>query len=155
MLNHDRYRLVDKLGYGGYSTIWLARDVRKGKYVAVKVATANTSTSMHETSLLRFLGNSPSRTVAGIIPQLIDDFWVVGPNGRHRCIVTPLAQMSLFNSTEASTSGLFRPRVAQSIIAQLIRGVAHIHSKDNVHGGKLCALDELRLADTIPRYPFR
>lgn len=43
--------------------------------------------------------------------------------------------MSLLDAREASTSGLFRPNVARSIIAQLIRGVAFLHSQDIVHGG--------------------
>jgi len=43
--------------------------------------------------------------------------------------------MSLFDAREASTFGLFRPHVAQSIIAQLIHGVAFLHSEDIVHGG--------------------
>lgn len=38
---HDRYRIVDKLGFGGYSTIWLAQDRYQEEYVAVKVGIAN------------------------------------------------------------------------------------------------------------------
>lgn len=34
---HNRYQVVQSLGYGTYSTIWLARDITYGKYVAIKV----------------------------------------------------------------------------------------------------------------------
>lgn len=80
--------------------------------MAVKVTTADTSAYTHEASLIQSLGNSPSRPGEGIVPPLIDEFWVSGPNGKHRCIVTPPAQMSLFDAREASTSELFRPKVA-------------------------------------------
>ncbi|KAK1145863.1 hypothetical protein N8T08_003809 [Aspergillus melleus] len=115
-LNDGRYRLVDKLGYGGYSTIWLARDLQRAK------------------------------TGSEIIPPLIDEFWAVSPNGKHRCIVTPPAQMSLFDAREASTFGLFQPKVARSIIAQLIRGVAFLHSEDIVHG-------DLHLGNILVQFP--
>ena len=134
-LNDGRYRLVDKLGYGGYSTIWLARDLQRARYVAVKAITADASSCTPEASLMHSLGNSPSTTGGEIIPPLLDEFWVTGPNGKHKCIVTPPAQMSLFDAREASTFGLFQPKVAQSIIAQLIRGLAFLHSNDIVHGG--------------------
>jgi serine/threonine-protein kinase SRPK3 len=134
-LDCGRYRLVHKLGYGGYSTTWLARDRQRPRYVAVKVITADTSGCSPEVRLLYSLGNSPSRPGREIIPALIDDFWITGPNGKHRCIVTSPAQMSLFDAKEASTFGLFRPKVAQSIIAQLIRGVAFLHHENIVHGG--------------------
>lgn len=134
-LDEGRYRLVDKLGYGGYSTIWLARDLRRARYVAVKAITADASTYTPEASLLCSLGNSPPGPGSEILPRLLDEFWIAGPNGKHRCIVTPPARMSLFDAREASTFGLFRPNVARSIIAQLIRGVAFLHSQDIVHGG--------------------
>lgn len=38
---HERYRIVNKLGYEGYSTVWLARDTRLERYVAVKVGIAD------------------------------------------------------------------------------------------------------------------
>ena len=38
---NDRYRVVHKLGHGSYSTVWLARDERLQRLVAVKVSTAD------------------------------------------------------------------------------------------------------------------
>lgn len=46
MLN-ERYRVVDKLGFGGYSTIWLAQDTYLMRYVAVKVGISDAL--LHET----------------------------------------------------------------------------------------------------------
>ncbi|KGO74828.1 hypothetical protein PITC_031060 [Penicillium italicum] len=144
-LGNARYRVIDKLGYGGYSTIWLARDLQMARYVAVKVVTADAS-GTQEASLISSLGNAPSRPGKRVIPPLIDTFWVDGPNGKHMCIVTPPAQMSLFDAKEASTFGLFRPKVAQSIIAQLIHGVAFLHSERIVHG-------DLHLGNILVQFP--
>ncbi|PWY73380.1 kinase-like protein [Aspergillus eucalypticola CBS 122712] len=105
-LDEGRNRLVDKLGYGGYSTIWLARDLHRARYVAVKAITADASTSTSEASLLSSLGNSQPGLGNEIIPRLLDEFWIAGPNGKHRCIVTPPARMSLFDAKEASTLDL-------------------------------------------------
>lgn len=134
-LHDGRYEIVDKLGYGGYSTIWLARDLQGFKYVAVKVITADSSNSMNGPSLTSLLGSALSKPGRDTIRPLIDEFWASGPNGKHRCIVTRPAQMSLFEAKEASIFGLFRPNIAQSIIAQLIRGVAFLHGENIVHGG--------------------
>lgn len=40
---HDRYIIADKLGFGGYSTVWLARDTLQNKYVALKINTSGVS----------------------------------------------------------------------------------------------------------------
>lgn len=63
-----RYRLVDKLGYGGYWSIWLARDLRLVRYVAVKAITTDTSACTPGASLINSLGYSPSRPGREIIP---------------------------------------------------------------------------------------
>jgi serine/threonine-protein kinase SRPK3 len=33
----NRYVLVQKLGWGHFSTVWLAKDFKHGNYVAVKI----------------------------------------------------------------------------------------------------------------------
>ncbi|KAJ5247610.1 CMGC/SRPK protein kinase [Penicillium chermesinum] len=145
-LNDGRYRLVDKLGYGGSSTIWLARDLQMARYVAVKVIIADASVDAPEAILLSSLARSPSRPGSETIPSIIEQFWAVGPNGKHKCIVTPSARMSLFDAKEASKFGLFRPKVAQSIIAQLIREVDFLHSEHIVHG-------DLHLGNILVHFP--
>ncbi|KAB8245341.1 kinase domain-containing protein [Aspergillus flavus] len=132
------YQLVDKLGYGGYSTIWLARELRRARYVAVKPVTADTSAYTPGAGLLYSLGDSPVRLGKEIIPPLIDEFWVAGPNGKHKCIVTPPAWMGLFDAKEASTFGLFRPK--------LIRGAAFLHSESIVHS-------DLHLGNILVQFP--
>ena len=66
--------LVDKLGYGGYSIIWLARDLQMARYVAVKVIIAHASIYAPEASLLCSLTKSPSRPGSEPIAPLIEQF---------------------------------------------------------------------------------
>ena len=55
---HDRYHIVDKLGFGGYSTVWLAQDKHQEEYVAVKVGIANSNSLSQEMKCLRALSVS-------------------------------------------------------------------------------------------------
>ena len=136
-LLHDRYRIVDKLGYGGYSTVWLARDTHLERYVAVKVGIANSLP--HETKVLRALSvptSVPSSVRAGLnsIPIPLDEFEVTGPNGTHPCYTTTPARCNL---REVSFSRLFPLDVARALLGGLILAVAYMHSQGYVHGGKL------------------
>ena len=56
-LYDSRYRLSDKLGYGGYSTIWLARDLQSARYVAVKAITADAKSCTLEDNPTAFRGH--------------------------------------------------------------------------------------------------
>jgi serine/threonine protein kinase len=69
---HDRYRIVDKLGFGGYSTVWLAQDRTKEEYVAVKVGIAN-SLSL-EMKSLRALSAPSVHPGHDAIPSPLDEF---------------------------------------------------------------------------------
>ncbi|OJJ95917.1 hypothetical protein ASPACDRAFT_126205 [Aspergillus aculeatus ATCC 16872] len=60
-LADGRYQVVGKLGYGGYSTIWLARDCQKARYVAVKTITADASSHSPEVRVLHSLASAVSR----------------------------------------------------------------------------------------------
>jgi serine/threonine-protein kinase SRPK3 len=53
---HNRYQIVNKLGHGAYSTVWLARDSQREEYVALKVCVA--SGLPNETKILRDLSAS-------------------------------------------------------------------------------------------------
>ncbi|KAI1123934.1 kinase-like domain-containing protein [Nemania abortiva] len=133
---HGRYRIVSKLGYGGYSTMWLARDVQQSKYVAVKVGVAISDEK--EVGILEQL-TSPAESKGkpggkSMILPILDRFTVSGPNGTHPCFVTTPAQCCLTDAREASHSGLFQLDVARSLAAQLAIAVAYVHSKGYVHG---------------------
>ncbi|KAK2758834.1 hypothetical protein FQN54_003526 [Arachnomyces sp. PD_36] len=128
-LLHDRYRIVDKLGFGGYSTVWLARDMHKEEYVAVKVGVANSPSQ--EINCLRALSASSTHPGHDAIPSPLDEFVVRGPNGVHPCYTMIPARCNL---REASFSYLFPLDVARALIGGLTMAIAHMHSSGYVHG---------------------
>lgn len=95
-----RYYVVHKLGYGSYSTNWLARDKITSKYVAAKIAVATGKSQ--ECDILRRLNASSSDDAATLIPPILDEFILSGPNGEHHCLVTIPARMSLALAKDAS-----------------------------------------------------
>ena len=140
-LLHNRYRIVDKLGYGGYSTIWLARDETLKRYVAIKIGISSPSFPRRETEVLRALhslrSNLHAHTGSAMgsctaLPSVLDAFDIDGPNGTHACYTLAPAQGSL---KEASFSRLFPIQVARALAARLATAVASVHSRGFVHGG--------------------
>ena len=135
---NNRYHIVHKLGFGAYSTVWLARDHSTEKYVAVKILVAGDGSQQSEKDILRSLSFRESPSEASPRPDiysLLDEFEVVGPNGTHSCLVIPPARMSVADAIDASDNKPFQLPVARAIAAQLIQAVAFVHSKGIVHSG--------------------
>ncbi|KAK2858519.1 hypothetical protein FQN49_004652 [Arthroderma sp. PD_2] len=135
---HDRYHVVDKLGFGGYSTIWLARDTQLERYVALKVGIADSLP--RETRILRALSTplpefssylSSRLRENSSIPIPLDEFKVQGPNGTHPCYTMTPAQCNL---KEASFSRLFPIEVARALSAAVALSIGSVHSRGYVHG---------------------
>lgn len=131
-LLHNRYRIVDKLGFGGYSTVWLARDETHNRYVAVKVGISSPPLPRRELGVLKALNGSGPSSQAAVVPTILDAFDVWGPNGTHPCYPVTPAQGNL---REASFSRLFPIQVARALAAKLATAVAFVHSRGVVHGG--------------------
>jgi len=52
---HDRYRIVNKLGYGSYSTVWLVKDEQRSQYSSLKITTADYHRNRSERQVLHHL----------------------------------------------------------------------------------------------------
>ena len=80
---HDCYHIMDKLSFGGYSTVWHAQDRYQEEYVAVNVGIAN-SPSQKMKCLQALLVSSEHPSYYAITSPL-DEFEVCGSNGAHAC----------------------------------------------------------------------
>lgn len=133
-----RYRIVHKLGHGSFSTVWLARDEQRSRYVALKIVEAETSAEdgrdSRELRVLRDLAKStlqhPGRMY---VLTLMDDFWIDGPNGRSLCYVTEIAGSRVARPKEVTYNSL---DWSQKIAYQLFQGVSYLHACNVAHGGE-------------------
>ena len=133
-----RYRVVHKLGFGSYSTVWLARDSQLNRYVALKIIVAEASKDTSENRILRHLQQTTGESSIRhrFVTSLLDEFYLDGPNGRHLCLATEPARCSIAASKEGSIIWMFPLEVARAISAQAILGLQSIHSRGVIHGGK-------------------
>ncbi|KAF8902262.1 kinase-like domain-containing protein [Gymnopilus junonius] len=137
---HDRYLVINKLGYGAYGTVWLAEDLSLKRFAALKVLSASASSSSELDVVLHLMNQQESNPLsegAKYIVRFLDTFDVEGPNGTHHCIVTELLGPSLgcHEIEDIHDDGPPSPAYTKRIVAQIARGVAYLHKCGVVHGG--------------------
>ncbi|XP_050380383.1 uncharacterized protein LOC126797723 [Argentina anserina] len=84
-----RYVVQTKLGWGHFSTVWLAWDTHSSRYVALKVqksADHYSEAAMDEITILKQIAEGDPDDKKCVV-KLLDHFKHSGPNGQHVCMV--------------------------------------------------------------------
>jgi serine/threonine-protein kinase SRPK3 len=85
---NDRYRIIQKLGWGHFSTVWLAQDEQLNHKVALKIvksAKQYTETAMDEIKLLQKVVSASDNPNKAFVVTLYDNFMLCGPHGNRFC----------------------------------------------------------------------
>ncbi|OAR01715.1 hypothetical protein LLEC1_03256 [Akanthomyces lecanii] len=127
---HAHYQVVAKLGYGTSATVWLARDLRDGKYWVLKVY-INSLKHNQELCVCNHLASAPSNTPTELgfenIRQSHECFQISGPAGKHDVLVmTPLG-MSLKAFQDMQKEGVFPREFVAGALDQVLLGLSLLH----------------------------
>ncbi|KKZ67473.1 hypothetical protein EMCG_06849 [[Emmonsia] crescens] len=159
-LNAGRYKVLHKLGWGGYSTVWAARDQRLYKtvrlmlpvcreevYVAVKISVAERDQDGDTRELQTMKELASHHFCLKHTVHLLDDFDLKGPNGSHKCLVYELLGPNIPDTIEAHfPDGRLPGKLAKAIAKQGLIGLDSLHQQNIGHGD----LHTRNLAFTMP-----
>ncbi|KAG6196021.1 hypothetical protein E4U50_008378 [Claviceps purpurea] len=123
-----RYRIMLKLGFGAFATVWLARDLVDKRYVAIKVGhgSDNPLPDRECEILSQIRQTGPGKHGYERVIELLDAFVVEGPNGFHQCLVTEVVSPISDPDT--------REHCSYDILQQIVEGFAFLHGEGIVHG---------------------
>jgi serine/threonine protein kinase len=154
----NRYMVIQKLGWGHFSTVWLAKDIKFDTYVALKVQKSSQhylDAAYDEVEILQELekyNNNPEweRSVReywkknqekiqdGIsmshsqVVQLLNSFIHHGPNGRHFCMVFEIMGVTLLEIIKRyNYTGIPLPYV-RIMAKQILVGLDFLHRMCNI-----------------------
>ncbi|KAM5354712.1 hypothetical protein ACJ41O_001359 [Fusarium nematophilum] len=141
---NSRYQVIRKLGYGSYSTVWLAIDERLQEYVALKIARAETRQDDvdRELSFYQLVKAHHQDLAASRLVGLKDYFQHQGPNGSHPCFVFdpmgPNIDVMLLRCPKFQIGEPWERRFTKQFSKQVARdvilGLSFLHLHDIVHG---------------------
>lgn len=141
--DNGRYRVIHKLGSGGFANVWLCRDMEARdttKYVALKVLMAEISTDDCPELCVNELKSAHNAQQgkndrADCICLPLDQFKIHGPNGTHLCFVYPVfgpkVSLGLFHASRDPDE------ILRSISLKIVKSIHFLHSYGICHGGEL------------------
>ncbi|WQF87738.1 Putative protein kinase [Colletotrichum destructivum] len=135
VFDNGKYRIVSKLGYGVYSTVWLACNQETKRHVSLKILTTDSFGDGNDTSELEILMRlKASCTASPISPPgaahvlgLLDQFEHRGPHGNHVCLVVKAMRPDLSRFRRLFPDLKLPPPLVKRVSRQLLLALAHLH----------------------------
>lgn len=153
-----RYRIISKLGFGAYSTVWLAKDerydchrlpcrldlnssYRNTRYTTIKICVHDETPDSpvnNEVQMLKYI-DSCDRSGGGALyvrfPEEIFD--VESEFGRHHCIAMQAQGCSLWKLQNLFPEAKMPVAVVMDAVQRILAGLTWLHATcDLVHSGR-------------------
>ncbi|KAL9370519.1 hypothetical protein Peur_035659 [Populus x canadensis] len=126
---NGRYVVQSKLGWGHFSTVWLAWDTQGSRYVALKVqksAQHYTEAAMDEIKILKQIAEGDPDDKKCVV-KLLDHFKHSGPNGQHVCMVFEYLGDNLLTLIKYSDYRGVPLHMAKEICFHILVGLDYLH----------------------------
>ncbi|CAG8672193.1 17108_t:CDS:2, partial [Gigaspora margarita] len=131
IFSEGRYVVIRKLGWGHFSTVWLAKDNRRNRHVALKVvksAPHYTETALDEIKLLqKIVDANPDAPGRRHVVELLDHFQHRGPNGVHVCMVFEVLGENLLSLIKRYNHRGIPAHLVKQITKQVLMGLDYMH----------------------------
>lgn len=129
--NAGRYVVQTKLGWGHFSTVWLAWDTKHSRYVALKVqksAQHYTEAAMDEITILQQIAEGDPEDKKCVV-KLLDHFKHSGPNGQHVCMVFEYLGDNLLTLIKYSDYRGLPISMVKEICFHILVGLDYLHKQ--------------------------
>ncbi|MDE7061820.1 MAG: Stk1 family PASTA domain-containing Ser/Thr kinase [Lachnospiraceae bacterium] len=124
----DRYEIIGKVGAGGMSDVYKAKDHVLGRFVAIKVLKQEFSEDVNFVTKFR----TEAQSAAGLEhPNIVNIYDVGSENGMHYIVMEFVEGITL--KTYIEKKGRLTYKEAVSIAIQVGRGIETAHNKNIVH----------------------
>eukprot|EP01017_Pseudomicrothorax_dubius_P032811 TRINITY_DN4333_c0_g1_i5.p1 TRINITY_DN4333_c0_g1~~TRINITY_DN4333_c0_g1_i5.p1 ORF type:complete len:380 (-),score=34.15 TRINITY_DN4333_c0_g1_i5:39-1178(-) len=146
----NRYVIIQKLGWGHFSTVWLAKDFKYDTYVALKIQKSSPNyleAAYDEVEILQRVARNvhnpewvaslkeyykdEGRTVFGRddcqVLQLLNSFIYKGPYGNHFCMVFEILGVNLLEIIKRYNYKGIPMHLARIISKQILIGLDYLH----------------------------
>ncbi|MGN1157872.1 MAG: Stk1 family PASTA domain-containing Ser/Thr kinase [Agathobacter sp.] len=124
----ERYEILSKVGAGGMSDVYKAKDHVLGRIVAIKVLKAEFSEDVNFVTKFR----TEAQSAAGLEhPNIVNIYDVGSENGLHFIVMEYVEGITL--KTYVEKKGQLSFKEATSIAIQVARGIEAAHSKEIIH----------------------
>ncbi|ETV80188.1 CMGC/SRPK protein kinase [Aphanomyces astaci] len=157
---NDRFTVLEKLGWGHFSTVWRCRDAETGQDVAMKVqksASHYMEAARDEVDLLECVNEAATKS-GGAYPRivkLIASFEHVGPHGTHMCMVFEMLGDNLLTLIKRyDYKGIPIP-LLKVMTKQMLEGMAFLHDQCKIIHTDLKPENVLLNAPLMKMPPFR
>jgi len=134
--DNGRYRIIKKLGWGHFSTVWFAKDEKLNKFVALKIvksASHYTETAMDEIKLLENVMNAdPEDPNRKFVVEFSGWFKHKGPNGIHVCMAFEVLGSNLLTLIRQYRHRGIPLSIVKRIVKQILMGLEYLHDKCHI-----------------------
>ncbi|RDA82776.1 hypothetical protein CP532_0407 [Ophiocordyceps camponoti-leonardi (nom. inval.)] len=131
VFDDGKYKVVRKLGYGVYSTVWLAHDLETERHVALKILTADSFGDGNYTFELDILMHLKAQIAPPLgathILGLLNRFEHRGPHGNHVCLVFKAMGPDMSNFRRLFPGLRLPAPLIKSVSRQLLLALSYLH----------------------------